>query len=94
LPRYTDGQPDGWRIFRLGLCHECGGTIVPDEMGKSNKELCSGACRAARSRADRSCGDWSLAALEIIEELECVRSVWAAEAFSLPKPPRNRPICA
>ncbi len=74
LPRYRDGQPDGWRIFRIGICHECGRSILPDEMGKSNKEVCGGACGTARSRAGRSKGDWSPQAKEALARFEIATS--------------------
>lgn len=79
LPRYRDGQPHEWRISRIGLCHECGRTILPDEMGKSNKKTCGLSCRKDRSRRRKEGGgDWHPEALEELRELEHVRSAAGA----------------
>lgn len=75
LPQYRDGKPHGWRIARLGLCHECGRTILPEEMGKSNKKTCGPACRTTRHRR-RMAGDesdWSARGREELAYLEADR---------------------
>jgi hypothetical protein len=78
LPRYRDGKPDGWRIFRTGLCHECGSPILPDDMKKSNTKTCSSACRVARHRR-RQGGDeseWSPKAQEELDYREATAALW------------------